>query len=219
MKLTLLPLLLILPLGAACGDTSTTGIGLEFSPYVDGGASNLLILGPAFEVTRFEVLVREIKVLPDDTTDATKYKAKGQFYVNVLDPTANTTPIYDLSAGTYKKVEFKFDTPDTGTGLLPANSAIVLEATIDGVDVQYLATKLDKVTLRDVSGIPLGAGDVDYFLVDLDIIGWFGGVDVTTLALTDGVAVIDNKGANKDAWNAITENIKTEIKMLRKPQK
>lgn len=218
MKLTLLSLLLLLPLGA-CGDTASTGIGLEFSPYVYDDGSSLGIIGPGFEVTRFEVLVREIKVLPDDTTDASKFKAKGEFYVNVLDPTANTTPIYILSAGTYKKVEFKFDTPDDHSGLLPDNSAIVLEATIDGVYVQYLASKLDKLTLRDVSGIPLSAGDVDYFLIDLNVIGWFGGVDVTTLALTNGVAVIDDKGANKDAWNAITENIKTEIKMLRKPQK
>ncbi|TNF24169.1 MAG: hypothetical protein EP329_25535 [Deltaproteobacteria bacterium] len=216
MKQLILSLLLALPV-AAC-DSGTTGIDLELSPYVASSAgTNLYVIDADFEVTRFDVLVREVKVLPDKDTDAEKFKAKGEYHLDLLNPEWNTTDIYTLSAGTYKKVEFKFDTPSDGTGLTPDNSAVVVEATIDGVKVQYLAKKMDKVTLRNEEGLTIGDGDVATFLVDLDVVGWFAGVDVTALTVgDDGIAVIDESGDNKDAWKTITENVKAEIKLLRK---
>lgn len=216
MKLSLSVIALALTLPAC--DDGTTGIGLDFEPRTTAAA---LTLAQDFEVTRAEALVSELKLLPgkDDTAEGTneKFKAKGTFFVNVLDPEDSTIPPIPLPAETYKKVEFKFDKPKDGQGLDGADVAVALDATIGDIAVELRLPKMDKVTLRHQDGIALATGKTSTFLVDLDIPSWFIGVDLATLDADDaGTVHIDDK-TNKDAYDTVVKNIKENIKLVRKP--
>ncbi|MFO0745038.1 MAG: hypothetical protein U1F43_05085 [Myxococcota bacterium] len=219
MKLALSSACLI-PIAAlfvACDD-GATGIALDFEPATTTSA---LTLATDFEATRLEALVSEIKILPDKdpVTEEKddKFKAKGDFWIDALDPEDSIIPTIPLSANTYKKVEFKFDKPKSGSGIDGTDAAIALDATIDGVKVALRLGATEKVTLRDVSGIALASGGTSTFLVELDVPSWFDGVDVTTLDVgTDGVALIDSK-TNKAAYDTIAANVLSAIKLARKP--
>ena len=217
--------LLVLPfaaLGAACDD-SQSGIVLDFESAgtTSGALTAALTLGEGFEVTRLEALVSEIKVLPDKDPvteeKAEKFKAKGDFWVDALDPDDSTIPAIPLPAETYKKVEFKFAKPKSGAGLEGTDAVIALDATIDGVDVAVRLGTTQKVTLRHQDGLALAEGGTSTFLILLDVPGWFEGVDVTTLTVgDDGVVLIDDK-TNKAAHDTIAANLLAAIKLARKP--
>lgn len=214
LSLSLVALAFALP---ACDD-GTTGIGLDFEPKV---SSSALTLAADFEVTRAEALISELKLLPGkdaDKEDAdAKFKAKGTFFINVLDADDSTIPPIPLPAETYKKVEFKFEKPKDGAGLDGADVAVLLDATIGTTEVRLRLAKMDKVTLRNEEGIVLAEGKTSTFLLDLDIPTWFMGVDLTTLdADAEGVVTIDEQ-TNKSAYDKVVDNIKANIKLLRKP--
>lgn len=207
---------------AACEDDSQ-GIALEFTPTATETAalSAPLTLAEGFEATRLEALVREVKVLPgkDDDKESKdeKFKAKGDFWVDALDPARSTIPEIPLPAATYKKVEFKFEKPPAGLGIEGTDAAIALDAVIDDIAVQVRIAKSDKVTLRHVDGIALASGGTSTFLIDLDVPGWFDGVDVTALeADANGVVLIDSQ-TNKAAYDKVLANLQATIKLLRKP--
>lgn len=213
----LISLIALALLAPACDD-GTTGIALDFEPATEGAA---LTLATDFEVNRLEALVSELKMLPDKDpakeAENTKFKAKGSFFVNALDPDDSTIPPVPLPADTYKKVEWKFEKPKDGAGLDGGDTALLLDAVIDGVAVEVRIKTMDKVTLRYESGLALASGKTSTFLVDLDVQGWFDGVDVTALdADTDGVVIIDDK-TNKSAYDAVVSNLKATIKLMRKP--
>lgn len=223
MKWFTLSIISLAVLGAAACEEDSQGIALEFAPTATEGAalSAPLTLAEGFEATRLEALVREVKVLPgkddDKESKEEKFKAKGDFWVDALDPDDSTIPEIPLPADTYKKVEFKFEKPSAGEGIQGTDAAIALDATIDGTKVQVRIAKSDKVTLRHVDGIALANGGTSTFLIDLDVPGWFDGVDVTTLeADADGVVLIDSQ-TNKSAYDKVLDNLKATIKLLRKP--
>lgn len=204
---------------AACDD-GTTGIALDFET---GAATKSapLTLADDFEVTRLDALVRELKLLPDKDADKedkdAKFKAKGEFYVDALDPRKSIIPTVPLPAETYKKVEFKFEKVKDGLGLDGTDAAIALDATIDGVAVRLRIHDSMKVTLRHVDGIALSSGMTSTFLLMLDVVSWFDGVDVTKLtAGNDGVVLID-KDTNKSAYDGVKANLTAAIKLVRKP--
>ncbi len=212
---------LMIPGLVACSDDDPAGIALEFSPLSGTAMSNGLVLTSGFEVNRLEALVREVKVLPGkDNDDASKFKDKGTFFVDALDADKNTIPTFELTAGNYKKVEFKFEKDGGDTGIDELDIALLLDATVAGTIVEVRVSKMDKVTLRDVDGITLADGVTGTFLIDLDVPSWFTGVDLTALdADSDGVVIIDDSGVNKSVYKDVTDNIKAAIKVLRKPSK
>ena len=95
----LISLIALALLAPACDD-GTTGIALDFEPATEGAA---LTLATDFEVNRLEALVSELKMLPDKDpakeAENTKFKAKGSFFVNALDPDDSTIPPVPLPAG------------------------------------------------------------------------------------------------------------------------
>jgi len=209
---------------AACDDGSSGGIAIEFRP-TSTTASALTAasveLAPGFTVTRLEALITELKLLPgkDPVTEdkEAKFKAKGDFWVDALDPDNSTIPAIPLPAETYKKVEFKFEKTKDSSGIDGTDAAIALDATINGVAVVVRIDKTDKVTLRHQDGIALASGGTSTFLLDLNVPGWFDGIDVGALDVdANGVVRID-KGANKDAYDRLGANLKATIKLLRKP--
>ncbi len=222
-----LPLFAAAALGACGDDGATTGLKLDFDPVSTASAlSTGLVVAPEFDVTRFEVLVREVKLLPDknaNESDDARFQAKGTFTINVLDPAASTTPVIEVPDETYKKVELKFGKPDAGEGLDGEGWALVLDAVIGDADsdadynVELRLEDLEKLTLRDVDGLALAGGDVGTFLVNLDVVSWFAGVDLAELdADGDGSIRIDKDSA-KAAHDDIAKAIKDNIKLVRKP--
>ncbi|MCC6624892.1 MAG: hypothetical protein IT385_26830 [Deltaproteobacteria bacterium] len=203
----------------ACDDES--GIALDFDPVATTAAPLTALTLGTFEVTRLEALVTEVKLLPDKDpakeADNAKFKAKGDFWVDVLSPEDSIIPPIPLPADTYKKVEFKFDKPKSGAGLDGTDAVIALDATHDGQAIELRLGATQKVTLRDVSGLALAEGGTSTFLVQLDIPGWFAGVDLDALEVDDdGVIRIDDK-TNKAAHDTIAANVVAAIKLARKP--
>lgn len=197
---------------AACG--GTTGIGLDFE--ANQAASNALMVDANLTVDRLELQLREIKVLAD-SDDGTNAKAKGDLLVDVLDADGSRVPALELEPGLYKKVEFKMAKPDGGAGIDGTDASLWFEGTKDGVAFRYLGENNEKITLRNVDGIQLEDGAAEEFVVDLQVASWLADVDLSTLALTDGVAVMDKSGANKDAYDVVNDNIWAAIKAIRKP--
>ena len=221
-----LPWLAAAALGG-CADSSTTGLKLDFE--ASGTSSALttgLVIAPEFDVTRFEVLVREIKLLPgksDNEGEDARFQAKGTFTINVIDASASTTPVIEVPAETYKKVELKFGKPDDGEGLDGEGWALALDAVIGDANsdadynVELRLEAMDKLTLRDVDGLALAGGDVGTFLVNLDVPSWFASLDLAALdADGDGNIRIDKDSA-KDAHDDVVKAIKDNIKLVRKP--
>lgn len=190
-----------------------------------------LTVDDRLEVDRLELQVREVKFLAGATDDeaddeaddenndkGSNLKDKGLFLVDVLSPDNSVLPAFELDAGTYKKVEFKISKPGNGEGIDGTDAPVVCEGALDGVAFRLELDALGKITLRDVDGVKLEAGQEEIFLVDLNTAAWFDGIDATTLEVgDDGVALIDAKGANKEAHDAIQGNITAAIKLLRKP--
>jgi hypothetical protein len=212
---------------AACDSSSTTGLKLDFEPAAtSSGLANGLVVAPEFDVTRFEVIVREIKLLPgksDGEADDARFHAKGTFTVNVLDAAGSTTPVIEVPAETYKKVELKFGKPDDGEGLDGEGWALALDAVIGAADsdadynVELRLEDMEKLTLRDVDGLALAGGEVGTFLVNLDVPSWFAGLDLAELDEDgDGNVRIDKESA-KDAHDDVVKAIEDNIKLLRKP--
>ncbi len=223
MKAFTLSILSLAFLGASACDDGTTGIALEFeaAALTTGTPATGLVLADGFIATRLEALITELKVLPDkdpvSEEKEAKFKAKGDFWIDALDPGDSTIPTIPLPANTYKKVEFKFEKAKAGLGIDGTEAALALDATIDAIDVVVRIDKVDKVTLRHVDGLVLAAGGTSTFLVDLDVPGWFDGVDVTKLeADGNGVVHID-AATNKAAYDTVVANLKATIKLLRKP--
>jgi len=209
---------------AACDDGSSSGgIALEFRPVstTSGALTVGVELAPDFIVTRLEALVTELKLVPDKNPETeekeAKFKAKGDFWVNALDPDSSTIPPIPLPAETYKKVEFKFEKTKDNRGIDGTDAAIALDATIDGIAVVVRIEKTDKVTLRHQDGIALANGGTSTFLIDLNVPGWFDGIDVSTLASDANDVVRIDKDSNKDAYDRLLANVKATIKVLRKP--
>lgn len=207
--------------GLGCDD-GATGIALEYQPAVTTGAlSSGVFTAGDFAASRLDALITEVKMLPDkDPTNEEKedkFKAKGEFWVDALNPDDSTIPTVELPAETYKKVEFKFDKPKSGLGLDGTDAAIALDATFGTTKVQVRISDAQKVTLRHVDGIALTTGKTSTFLIDLDVPGWFDGIDVTKLeADAEGIVHIDAK-TNKAAYGTLTANLTARIKLLRKP--
>jgi len=207
--------------GLGCDD-GATGIALDFEPAVTTGAlSSGIYTAGDFTATRLEALITEVKMLPDkDPTNEdkeAKFKAKGDFWIDALNPDDSLIPTVPLPAETYKKVEFKFEKPKSGNGLDGTDAAIALDATIGTDKVQVRISDSQKVTLRHVDGIALATGKTSTFLIDLDVPGWFTGVDLSKLDKDpEGVIHIDSK-TNKGAYTTVTDNLKARIKLLRKP--
>lgn len=207
--------------GLGCDD-GDTGIALDFQPAVTSGAlTGGTFSAGDFTATRLEALITEVKLLPDkdptkEDTDA-KFKAKGDFWIDALNPEDSTIPTVALPAETYKKVEFKFEKPKSGQGLDGTDAIIALDATIGSTQVQVRIDDSQKVTLRHVDGIAIASGQTSTFLIDLDVPGWFDGVDLSTLdADPQGVVHIDAK-TNKEAYGVVKANLTARIKLLRKP--
>jgi len=225
MKTILLSLISVAFLGAAaCDDGSSGGIALEFQPV--GTTTSALTAGsvevaPGFTVTRLEALITELKLLPDKDPvteeKEAKFKAKGDFWIDALDPDSSTIPTIPPPAETYKKVEFKFEKVKDSHGIDGTDAAIALDATINGTSVVVRIEKTDKVTLRHVDGIALATGGTSTFLLNLNVPGWFDGVDLSTLTADANGVILIEKETNKDAYATVTANLKATIKLLRKP--
>lgn len=205
---------------AACGGDD--GAELAFTMQQGAaGVPNALVLESSLDVTRLQIQLSEIKLLPEDKTgDEEKYKGKDTYTLDLLDAEKSTVPDFALEAGTYKKVEFKIDKPKDGAGIDGTDASVWLEAEKDGTKIRFLTANVMKIQLKDASGIEIGgAGDED-FLVDLRVVDWLANVDLAGLtAGTDGIAVIEDKGDNKAAHDRIKSNITTAIKLLRKKKK
>lgn len=223
MKVFALAALSLAFLGASACDDGDSGIALEFqaAALTTGSLTTGLELADGFVATRLEALITEIKVLPDKDPASeekeAKFKAKGDFWIDALDPSNSTIPTIPLPANTYKKVEFKFEKVKENVGIDGTNGALALDATIDGLAVVVRIDKVDKVTLRHVDGIALASGGTSTFLIDLDVPGWFDGVDLTKLEADANGVVHINTAANKTAYDQIVANLKATIKLLRKP--
>ncbi len=221
----LFPYIALVTFGA-CENGTSTGIAIDFEPATSPDmvtaaytitATGSVMLQPDFEVTRLDALVREVKILTDDDAFDLKLKAKGDFYVDALDARNSIIPFIYLPSATYKKVEFKFEKPKDGMGLAGTDAAIAMDAIIGGISIQLRVKGTDKVTIRDATGIALTNGQTSTFLLDLDVESWFDGVDLSRVEIdADGIARIDDK-TNKDAYDQVFANIKTAIKLLRKP--
>ena len=179
-----------------------------------------LVASSGLQLSRFELQVRELKVLPDNKDvdeKLDKFKAKGEFHLDVLDPADSTLPGVDLEDGNYKKVEFKIDKPDTGEGIDGTEAALLLEGSKDSTAFRLLVKKIDKVTVRDQTGITLPDDADSIFVVDLGVAGWFDGVDLTGLSDVNGVVLLDEVN-NKSPHAAVVDNIKSAIKLIKKKQ-
>jgi hypothetical protein len=216
-----------LALGLAACPAEETGIQLDFEPATSGAAlTNGIVIAPEFEVSRFEALVSEVKLLPDkDPNEGNdgRFQAKGTFLVDVLDSANSTTPVIEVPAETYKKVELKFDKPKDDAGLDGQGWALVLDAAIgdpdndDVYNVELRLESMDKLTLRDVDGLALSGGEVGTFLVNLDVLSWFDDVDFKALDEDGDFKVRIDKDSDKDAFESVKKQIKDNIKLLRKP--
>lgn len=202
------------------GSEGTADIDLEFVA-ADGAAFTVgVVVGEdakAVELSRLELQVREIKILTDAADeDDDDFKAKGTFAVDLLDAGNNSLSVA-LDPGNYKKVEFKIDKSDDGEGIDGTDASLWLEGVKGGIAFRYVDDKMDKITVRHVDGVDLEDGGSELLLVNLDVPSWLDGVDLATLdADANGLVVIDGS-ANKQAHDAIEENIKQVIKLVRKP--
>lgn len=221
----LIPYLALVTFGA-CETGTSAGIAIDFEPATSPDmvtaaytvtTTGSVMLQPDFEVTRLDALVREVKILTDDDAFDLKLKAKGDFYVDALDAQNSILPFMVLPSATYKKVEFKFEKPKDGMGIAGTDAAIAMDAVIGGMSIQLRVRGTDKVTVRNATGIALASGQTSTFLLDLDVESWFDGVELSSLVIgANGIALIDDT-ANKDAYDQVFANIKTAIKLLRKP--
>ncbi len=203
---------------SACGGESTITVEMA-ADSASQGSPGALTIGDDLEIDRLEVQLREIKILPDNANEgAEKFKAKGEFLLDVLDAERSALPETTLEPGLYKKVEFKIEKPSSGEGLDGTDAPLVCEGRKGGIAFALHIEDLSKITLRDVNGINLQEGDAEGFVVDLVSSSWFEGVDLAELeAEEDGVVLIDKDGPNKDAHKTIRDNIQAAIKLLRKP--
>jgi hypothetical protein len=200
---------------SACGGSD--GIDLRFSAdATEQGLASALVIDSDLDVQRLQLQLREVKVLPESGDDD-KYKLDGTFTLDLLDASKSTVPAPDLTAAVYKKIEFKIDKPDDGGGLDGTDASLWFEGAKSGAEFRFVAWSPMKITLRDDTGIDLGASPDEDFVVDLRVAEWLTGVDLDALAKdTDGVVVIDQDGANKNAHKTVRDNILEAIKLLRK---
>lgn len=173
----------------------------------------------AVDVSRLELRVRELKLLPDGGEDAPdRVQARGDFPIDVLDPDADWIDI-DVDPGRYKKLELKIARPDAGEGIDGTDAALWLEGTRGDVAFRFVDDEMMKLTFRDVD-IDVAAGAVEDVLVDLDVSRWLDGVDLEALeANPDGLVEITADGPNAPAHRQIERNVTDAIRAARHPRR
>lgn len=160
-----------------------------------------------------ELMIRDVRLDAggDEVVDERTWQP-----IDLADPDASLVNLA-VPAGDYDRIRLKIE-PKEGFAPGPSGRKVSTHVcvTIDGVSIEYRDDTYDTFELRPATPIHVADGELARLVARFDVASWFDGVDVASLELTGGVALIDEE--HNPGWqDVVRDQIKNDVDLVREP--
>ncbi len=156
--------------------------------------------------------------VPDDVDD----DDDGDGIPDVDDQTVGETRVFDalvLPPGTYRRIKFKMDRLDADDAPEPDDPmiglSVLVAGSIDGVPFEFCTGLKQSFEFRSSAGIVVDDGSLATFLLTIDPLSWFAGINVALGTLSDDGVLRVCGDDNPDLVDAVVRAIKTSARLGR----